>query len=187
MYKLIINTPTLHLRARLLITRPVTCSHLQTVVVFPGSRGYNSAEKTCTDLGSASERAKGPGGSLGKVASFSPVLFRRIIGQIRCGRGRKGKHKCWKRSLGMYTLLTDGSSVATVCLDTCELCRLSDAMLSSALQTLSKSRQHIDDGLKKGTYLRPLCMPPSYQQQPSLTFLKNYTRIISSLNRSTAA
>ena len=50
-------------------------------------------------LGLASEWAKRVGGSLGKVGSFSPVLLRHVIGQIRYGRGRKGKHNCWKQSL----------------------------------------------------------------------------------------
>ena len=54
-----------------------------------------------TYLGSASERAKG-GGSLGIVRWFSPVLLRHVMGQIRYGRGRKGKHKCWKQSLDIY-------------------------------------------------------------------------------------
>ena len=40
------------------------------------------------------------GGSLGKVGSFSPVLsLPHVIGQVRYGRGRKGKHKCWRQSL----------------------------------------------------------------------------------------
>ena len=50
-------------------------------------------------LGSASERAKWVGGRLGKVGSFSPVLLPHVIGQVRYGRGRKGKYKCWKQSL----------------------------------------------------------------------------------------
>ena len=49
-------------------------------------------------LGSASERAK-VWGSVGKVGSFSPVLLRHVIGQVRYGRGRKGKRKRWKQSL----------------------------------------------------------------------------------------
>ena len=53
-----------------------------------------------THLGSASESAKGWGGSLGKVGSFSPVIPH-VVGQVRCGRGRKGKHKCCKQSLDM--------------------------------------------------------------------------------------
>ena len=44
-------------------------------------------------------KGKGVGGSLGKVGSFSPVLLRHVIGQVRYGRGRKGEHKCWKQSL----------------------------------------------------------------------------------------
>ena len=44
-------------------------------------------------------KGKRVGGSLGKVGSLSPVLLRRVIGQIRYGRGRNGKHKCWKQSL----------------------------------------------------------------------------------------
>ena len=43
-------------------------------------------------------KGKSVGGSLGK-GSFSPVLLPHVIGQVRYGRGRKGKHKCWKQSL----------------------------------------------------------------------------------------
>ena len=38
----------------------------------------------------------------GKVRSFSPVLLPHVIGQVRYGRGRKGKHECWKQSLGLH-------------------------------------------------------------------------------------
>ena len=36
------------------------------------------------------------GGSLGKVGSFSPALLPHVIGQVGYGRGREGKHRCWK-------------------------------------------------------------------------------------------
>ena len=48
-----------------------------------------------------SERA---GGSLGKIWSFSPVLLRHGIGQVRYGRRQKGKHQCWKQSLVMLII-----------------------------------------------------------------------------------
>ena len=41
-------------------------------------------------LGSASERTKEGGGSLGEARSFSTVLLPHVIGQFRYGRGRKG-------------------------------------------------------------------------------------------------
>ena len=36
-------------------------------------------------------------GSQGKIRSSSPLLLRHVIGQVRSGRGRKGKRKCWKQ------------------------------------------------------------------------------------------
>ena len=42
---------------------------------------------------------KGGGQSGQSWGSSSPVLLPHVIGQIRYGRGRKGKHKCWKQSL----------------------------------------------------------------------------------------
>ena len=63
-------------------------------ILCSGSR-YGTREK------GAPRDAKllGVGGSLGKVGSFSPVLLPHAIGQVRYGRGRKGKRKCWKKSL----------------------------------------------------------------------------------------
>ena len=65
-------------------------------------------------LGSASERAKGWGGSLGKIGSFSPGLLRHLIGQVRYGRGRKGKHKCWQQSLARLAVLMVRTALATL-------------------------------------------------------------------------
>ena len=66
-------------------------------------------------LSFASERAKGWGGSLGKIGSFSAVLLRHVIGQVRYGRGRKGKHECWKQSLVLkFDVLTWSNACSSV-------------------------------------------------------------------------
>ena len=41
----------------------------------------------------------GQSGQSRVIGSTSPVLLPHLIGQVRYGRGRKGKHKCWKQSL----------------------------------------------------------------------------------------
>ena len=70
-----------------------------------------STERACSSLQEASgyRRASGlcfwkgkrVGGSMGKVGSFGLILLPHVIGQVSYGRGQKGKHKCWKQSLGM--------------------------------------------------------------------------------------
>ena len=45
------------------------------------------------------EKGKRGGGQSGQDRSFGPALLRHAIGQVGYGRGRKGKHKCWKQSL----------------------------------------------------------------------------------------
>ena len=60
-----------------------------------------------TCIGSASERAKG-WGCLGTFRSCSPLILPHVIGQVRYGRGRKGKHECWKQSLACLSMFVGG-------------------------------------------------------------------------------
>ena len=65
--------------------------------------GVHDSRGRDVDLCFASERAKGWGGCLGKIGSYCPVDLRYVIGQIRYGRGRKGKRQCWKQRLVIVT------------------------------------------------------------------------------------
>ena len=64
-----------------------------------------SLSSIIVSLGSASERAKGWGAGWAKSGHFNPALLPHVIGQVRHGRGRKGKYKCWKQSLGLLLFL----------------------------------------------------------------------------------
>ena len=71
---------------------------------FPECAGLGARSAASHSWALLLQGQKGGGGSPGKVGSFSLVLLSPAIGQVRHGRGRKGKNKCWKQSLALWSV-----------------------------------------------------------------------------------
>ena len=85
-----------------------TAEYIFCCIYFTGCRNVQSMTGLCFWEG------KRAGGSLGKAGSFSPVLLRHVFGQVRYGRGQKGKHNCRKQSLDDLQTLSKPIGVACV-------------------------------------------------------------------------